>query len=243
VKSPITTHELQGVKPADDFDALLNDHSADPFKKNAEIVAKRVDSLLGAIRTGELNLATNYVQLGNQLLNVRSNKYWVPLGFSNFGKYIESIKDQIQIGRTQLYLYISTVEKLLPSVSESQLNDMGISKAVELQRVVSQTGAPPTQELIDFALDPSHTRESVKAEVYKHLNIQTPTETGIYFELGCYVTQEEREEIQRGLDVAVRIDPVIPNDWPENNRNKEILLRFVREFLSEYESHMYQETQ
>jgi hypothetical protein len=128
------------------------------------------------------------------------------------------------------------VEKLLPSVNETQLNQMGISKAVELQRVVSQTGAQPTQELIDFALDPNHTRENVKGEVYKHLNIQTPTETGIYFELGCYVTQEEREEIQRGLDVATKVDPVIPTDWPENNRNKEILLRLIREFLGTYEA-------
>lgn len=233
---PISTHELEGVKPANDFDELLDGFVADPFKKNAQLVAQKVDSLLGAIRTGELSLATNYVQLGNQLLNVRSNKYWVALGFKNFGEYIESVKDRIQVGRTQLYLYISTVEKLLPSVTETQLNQMGISKAVELQRVVSRTGAQPTQELIDFALDPSHTRENVKGEVYKHLNIQTPTETGIYFEIGCYVTQEERDEIQRGLDVATKVDPVIPTDWPDNNRNKEIILRLVREFLATYQA-------
>jgi len=210
--------------------------SKDLFTKNAQQVAGEIDALLSAVKAGELGLATNYVRLGNQLLKVRSNKYWIPLGFSNFGKYIESVKTQIHIGRTQLYLYVSTVEKLLPSVTEEQLSQIGISKAVELQRVVSQTGAQPTQELIDFALDPSHTRENVKGEVYKHLNIPTPTETGIYFEIGCYVSQEEREEIQRGLDVATKIDPVIPTDWPENNRNKEILLRLIREFLGTYES-------
>lgn len=233
--TPITLADIEALKK-DPYDFLGTADDLDPFKRTAQIVARKVESLLGAIKTGELSLATNYVQLGNQLLTVRSNKYWVPLGFTNFGKYIESVKDRIQIGRTQLYLYISTVEKLLPSVNESQLNQMGISKAVELQRVVSQTGAQPTQELIDFALDPSHTRENVKGEVYKHLNIQTPTATGIYFEIGCYVTQEEREEIQRGLDVATKIDPVIPTDWPENNRNKEILLRLIREFLGTYES-------
>lgn len=218
----------------DPFDLLRSSPTEDLFTKNAHFVALHIESLLGAIKTGELNLATNYVQLGNQLLKVRSNKYWVPLGFSNFGKYIESVKERIQIGRTQLYLYISTVEKLLPSVNEAQLNQMGISKAVELQRVVSQTGAQPTQELIDFALSPNTTREGLRGEVYKHLNIQMPTETGIYFELGCYVTQEEREEIQRGLDVATKTDPVIPVDWPENNRKKEILLRLVREFIGTY---------
>lgn len=227
-----TKDELETLKQ--DYDFL--GPSDDPFARNANLVAHKIESLLGAIKTGELNLATNYVQLGNQLLTVRSNKYWVPLGFGNFGKYIESVKDRIQIGRTQLYLYISTVEKLLPSVNESQLNQMGISKAVELQRVVSQTGAQPPQELIDFALDPNVTREGLKGEVYKHLNITTPADTGIYFEIGCYVTQEEREEIQRGLDVATKVDPVIPTDWPENNRKKEILLRLVREFLATYQT-------
>lgn len=227
------------METKDELSELLDGfgtEAPDPFKRNAQLVASRVEHLLRDIKAGEIHLATNYVQLGNQLLNVRSNKYWVALGHKNFGEYIGSVKDRIQIGRTQLYLYISTVEKLLPSVTEAQLNQMGISKAVELQRVVSQTNTQPTQELIDFALDPNHTRENVKGEVYKLLNIQTPTDTGIYFELGCYVTKEEQEEIQRGLDVATKVDPVIPNDWPENNRNKEILLRLIREFLGTYES-------
>jgi hypothetical protein len=212
----------------------------DAFMKNAQQVAGQIDLLLDSIHTGELVLATGYVKLGAALLTVRENKYWVALGFKNFGEYIASVKDKIHTGRTQLYLYVATVEKLLPSISETDLTEIGITKALELKRVVSQTGEQPPQELIDLALDPKTTQAVLKGEVYKHLNL-TPEDKGIYFDFGFYVTEEEKTEIERGLDVAARVDPPVGNDWQENARKKEIMLRLVREFLATWEAQVTQE--
>lgn len=205
------------------------------FMKNATEVNTKIESLISNIHNGELALATGYVVLGAALLAVKENKYWVALGFSNFGEYIASIKDKIQVGRTQLYLYVATVEKLLPSISEKDLYEIGITKALELKRVVSQTGEQPPQELIDLALDPKTTQLMLKGEVYKHLNL-TPEDKGLYFDFGFYVTEEEKTEIERGLDVAARVDPPVGNDWQENARKKEIMFRLVREFLATWEA-------
>jgi len=205
------------------------------FMKNAVEVNSKIVHLISNIHNGELALATGYVALGAALLAVKENKYWVALEFKNFGEYIASIKDKIQVGRTQLYLYIATVEKLLPSITEKELYNIGISKAMELKRVVSQTGEQPPQELIDLALDPNTTQAILKGEVYKHLNL-TPEDKGIYFDFGFYVTEEEKTEIERGLNVAARVDPPVGNDWQENARKKEIMLRLVREFLATYEA-------
>jgi hypothetical protein len=205
------------------------------FMKNAVEVNRKIVHLISNIHNGELALATGYVALGAALLAVKENKYWVALEFKNFGEYIASIKDKIQVGRTQLYLYIATVEKLLPSITEKELYNIGITKALELKRVVSMTGQQPPQELIDLALDPKTTQLALKGEVYKHLHL-TPEDKGIYFDFGFYVTEEEKAEIERGLDVAARIDPPVGNDWEENARKKEIMFRFVREFLATYEA-------
>lgn len=203
--------------------------------EEAMAAAKQIDRLLDEIKSGELSLATNYAKLGSQLLRVRSKKYWLSLGFRSFGKYVESVKERISLGRTQLYMFISVAEKLLPSVTEEDLNKMGITKALELQRVVVQTGRGPSKELVDHALDPDTTREKLRGAVFQSLN-QPADEPATYFDFGgCYLTAGEREEIKRGFDVAERVDPAIPIEWPEHTRKKEVMLRFAREFLATYE--------
>jgi hypothetical protein len=204
-------------------------------REEAKQAAKEIDELLDEIKSGELCLATNYAKLGNQLLKIRSKKHWIALGFRSFGSYIESIKERIDKGRTQLYMFISVAEKLLPSIAEEDLNRMGISKALELQRIVAQTGMKPPQDLIERALNPVTTREQLRGEVFKHLHCPED-EQGTYWDLGgFYVTPEERKEINRGFDIAARVDPVVPLDWPEHARKKEIMQRLIREFLSTYE--------
>jgi hypothetical protein len=203
-------------------------------REEAQELVKEIDEILEEIKNGETSLATNYAKLGSKLLTIRTKKYWIALGFKSFNAYIESVKEKINHGRTQLYQFISVAEKLLPSVSEAALNQMGISKAIELQRVVTATGGQPPQELIDCALCSETTREYLRGKIFKHLHMK-PDEPGTWFEFGgFYVTVEERAEIQQGLDVAARVDPIIPESWPAHSKRKEIMLRLVREFLSTY---------
>src|SRR5205807_8005498 len=94
----------------------------------AELVQADIEDCLYYIEESERGLTRNYAELGANLLQVRSKRFWLLWGFPSFSKYIESIKDQIQKGRTQLYHCIAIAEKLLPAVSQEELRDMGITK-------------------------------------------------------------------------------------------------------------------
>jgi hypothetical protein len=204
-------------------------------REEAKKVTEQIDSILASIQTNEMSLATGYANLGMQLLKIRTEKYWIALGYRSFGAYIETIKERIDRGRTQIYQFISVAERLLPSINESQLGQIGISKALELKRFVEETGTKPPQNLIDCAMDPRITRELLKAQVFRNLHKQDDPQ-GIYFDLGgVYLTADEREEIKRAFDVAARVDPVIPVDWQDHQRKKEIVLRLAREFLGTWE--------
>jgi hypothetical protein len=50
----------------------------------------------------------------------------------------------------------------------------------------------------------------------------------------CYVTDEERKEINDAANAARHMDPPIDEKSKEFMQRKEILLRFSREFLAAY---------
>jgi hypothetical protein len=204
-------------------------------KEAAQKVTEQIDFILNSIKMNEMSLATGYANLGTQLLKIRTEKYWIVLGYKSFGAYIETIKERIDRGRTQIYQFIGVAECLLPSINESQLGQMGISKALELKRIVSEKGCKPPQVLIDSAINPHTTREELRKQVFGYLHKQEEPQ-GIYFDLGgIYLSAGEREEIKRAFDVAARVDPVIPIEWQDHQRKKEIMLRLAREFLGTWE--------
>lgn len=208
---------------------------SDEEKKAAAEVAAEINVLLDTIHGDEVALARNFAKLGTALIKVRANKYWLLWEHKTFGDYIESIRERVGKGRTQIYAVIGVAEKLLPMVSEEDLADMGITKATELKRALS-SGQAVTKELVAHARDPKTTIESLRAELFE--NKVNPTEPrGIYFDFGgAYLSSDEKAEITRAFDVACRVDPVIDQALPEHARRKEVFLRWAREFLATYEA-------
>lgn len=203
-------------------------------KDKSVIVKTQMDKLLEDIKTSESTLTHNYVQLGLLLNEIKTHKYWLEWKYPTFGDYIEDLKARIDKGKTQLYHLMSVVENLLPTLTEEELLAIGITKCIELNRYLKASGETQVpEELVDFAKDDNHGVEELRAETFKAINPTEPGYKGVYFDFGgCYLEEEELQEVKSAIELAKSVDPVVKNTLPEHIQRKEVLLRFSREFIS-----------
>lgn len=200
-------------------------------RATAQAACQEVEELVEKIAKETNFLESNYAKLGSLLLKVRNERYWILLGHKSFGSYLKSLRGRLGTGRTQLYQTISLADSLLPLIGEETLLEVGKSKAIELRRIVTETGKKPSEEIINKAKDPNTTIETIRELAFAEMHGEPPP-SGSYFHLGGFhVTPEERDEIKRAMECAKTIDPVIPHDIPEPVQTKEVILRFSREFF------------
>lgn len=205
----------------------------DEDQQQAQATAEDIEKFLSSIKADEEELAAGYVKLGVLLLAVRSKRYWLLWNFTSFGSYLESIRQRIEKGRTQVYALIGAVEKLLPVVGEERLVQMGVSKAYELKKLLS-SGRPLSEDLIEKAADKSTGVQEIRAAVFEEQHAKAD-EKGRYFDFGgCFLSEDERAEIVAAIETAKRTDPPIQPDLPAWIQLKEVMLRFAREYQSTY---------
>lgn len=191
----------------------------------------RVDLLLDDSRATQEHLARNFIQIGIALLEVDKSRAWTLRSHSSDG-YIKSCEARFGKGRTALYGFKSVAENLLPHLPEQKLLEMGISKAQPLAQYVKRTGKTPSAELLADAFNPKVEVEEFRASVAGALH-EKP-EKGKWYDLGgFFVSPEEKEEIDRGLEQAANNEP-LPDNCSEWMRKKIIIQRLVAEFLSTY---------
>ena len=201
--------------------------------KDLEITIK---SLAGAILEHKQSLERNYVKLSQCIDEIRRKKYWLLGNYKTFGEYLADCEKKYGIGHSQLYVGMKVARNLLPSVPEKDLVEMGITKAGKLSKYVEQSGQTTIpEEVLSVARDPKKTSEDLDQVVNTKLHNVLPVERGKWYALeGFYVDDDEKQEILDAIDLAKSIDPVIPNSIPEWRQRKEIMLRWVREFLGTY---------
>lgn len=205
--------------------------------EKAELINTQINRLLETIRLQRTTLNSNYVKIGQLLSEVRNDKLWIELGFKSFGAYLKTVEEKLDLSRNHLYLYMGTAEDLLESVGEENLVEMGIVKAATLRKAVKQSGKPPSDELIKKAIDPATKGADFDNAVATEYNFSNKHEDSTWYSMGgFFVTDGEREEINKAFRIAGLTDPVIPKDWSDQARSKEIVLRFSREYLSTYEA-------
>jgi len=197
-----------------------------------------IETTIEKVVAGHFLFTTGFARLGNLLFEVREKKYWLEWGFESFGEYVKDVEKKIHKSRSQIYLAISTSKNLLPYTDHESIEKMGITKAAELAKVVQITGQPPTEKMMSLATDPQVEVADFKNEIYEEANIiRNPDEKGKFFDLkGFYCTDEERQEIEAGFELAAKVDPPIPQETSEWQRRKEIIIRLVREFRATYEA-------
>lgn len=215
----------------------------------AESVGVQIEICLNALSSAEEEFDSNYARLGGLLDKVKTQKLWLlpgwagsSEGFKSFGSYLKQIEPRVKKGRSQIYAIIGVSEELSPLVSEADLATIGISKASELRKVL-KAGKTITKAMITSALDPRMTAQELKASIFEAAHIYVPeSEPEKYFDMkGFYATVEERREIERATDVAIKVIG-IKDDVPEHTRWKAVILAWVAEFLCAYEAQVQQES-
>jgi hypothetical protein len=205
-------------------------------KSRATELVTEINTAIGDVRDGYSAYIKNFAKLGTLLLEVRDNKYWLLYDssaggpFESFGAYLERIKEQTTLGKTQLWKTISVSERLLPYSNEEQITEMGISKAAELAKYIKDTGCKPPQDTIDLAVSEESTVIDVKKALYGD-KFQAPENTN-YHSIEFYSTDEEWQTLKDAFYIAERVPDPIPENVTEPAKNKEILLRLSMEFIS-----------
>jgi hypothetical protein len=197
------------------------------LEKSAEQVNQQISELLAA----ESKIEAGYSRLGTLLYEVSVKKYWQPLGYHSFGKYMEAISEKHNKSRSQLYNYFSTVREISPYINQEQMIEIGIAKAAKLAKSIKKTGFPPSQETINYALDSKVTAQDFTRILFED-DLETPPPGEWYSQEGFYVSPEEKLVIESAEEAAARVDPALKPDIPDHVRRKEIRLRLSMEFLS-----------
>lgn len=211
--------------------AIIEPDYVDVFDEPADTLKVEIDSLLSSIRNQERSLATSQARLGWKLLQVQKEKRWVGWGFESFGGYIDAVRGYIDRGRASVYVMISVAEKLLPSISEEDLDNMGISRAQELARFVNQSGRQVPTHLLEMALDNGKRISELHVAVLEELNERGEVK-GNWFDVGgFYALPDEKKELEQAFGWAKNILELNP-DLPDHQVRKEIILALARDFLS-----------
>lgn len=192
---------------------------------------QEVEQLVGTLAGAENQLEAGYAKLAYLLRDVSENRYWDGF-YESFGDYLDSLKSKYSLGKTSLRNYFYAAKDLGDDVTKEQLNEMGISKALALRQAKNSLGTLPPS-LLTAALDPKTGAKDIKRLLYESTGEPEP---GTWFDLdfSCFVTTEEKQEIQDAMKAARRIDPPINEDLKPSQQYKEVLLRFAREFLAAY---------
>jgi hypothetical protein len=210
----------------------------DAEKADAEQTQVRLDEELSAVRAQESKLATDYVALAQTLIHIREKRYWLLWEFKNWTSFLNNLHHRIEMGRTRLFQIVGVVEKLENQVSDEELRAMGLARALELKRVLTQKGSETriSDNVKQVATDPTKTLSDLRQAVFEDHNVK-PEYAGDFFDMGgFYATAAERAELRRAWDLARRVDPPISPALPEWAQRKDIAIRMAQECISSWEA-------
>lgn len=219
------------------MDALQNLEKAftPEQREEAKELTEKIEWVTQDILKQKQGMDSNFVRLSQYINEVRQKKYWLLGKHKSFGEYLESIEQRFNVGKSQLYVYMTATRNLSPTLDEEEIIDIGITKAKVLSKYVEQSGNQTIpDDILQAAKDPKKTAEELDAEVNAKLHNVMP-DKGKWFSLGgCFVDDSERKELQDAMDLARSTDPPIPNNIPHWQQLKEIYLRWAREFIGSY---------
>jgi hypothetical protein len=200
----------------------------------AEIYAQ-----LQAATANELVLEQSWMRLGRLLMECKATESWRVAGFESWERFMMHLRERFKRGRTQLWSYLTVAEKLLPFYSAELLEEIGISKALELKRGIVQGGGKALpQAIIDAARSQDTGIKEVRAMVAQACNLAAD-EKGSWFDFGgSFLTAEEKQEFVAAVKLTLALLS-IKKDVPEHIQQKEIILSWMREFVGTHNVEVY----
>lgn len=184
----------------------------------------------------EAALEHGWISLGALLLRYRDSKQWADDGFESFDTFMETLRQRFKRGRTQLRSYLGVAEFFLPTISEADLEAIGVSNALEMRRASKLAGKPVPDALVLEAK--ALTTKELRAKLAEAFNI-TNDEKGTWFDLqGCFFTTDQRREFKDAAKVAMKVLGIKPS-VPDHIARAEIMLAFAKEFFGTHAPEVY----
>ena len=202
-----------------------------PASSTAEEMRRRIFNVLENTTAQVFTLEQSWIRLGVLLSSFKEKEYWREFKeYPTFDDFISELKHRFNRGRTQLYSYLGVAEALLPTIGAEKLEQMGISKALELKRAMKKLeGKPLPAGLLEAALDPSKTTSELRGAVGAALHI-TEDPKGTWMDLqGFFMLPDERKEFKEAF-LATEALLALSNTLPDHIRRKEVILAWMREF-------------
>lgn len=205
--------------------------------EKAEQVQQELNRYLDQIKEQRSLLNSNFVKVGCLLSRVRSEKLWIELGYKSFGAYLKTVEEKLDLSRNHLYLYMGVSEDLLDVVGEKNLIDMGVVRARDLRKAMKLSGKEPSDELVAKALDKRVKGAEFESAVQTEYNFDSKLDTDMtwYSMGGFFATDGEREELDRAIKCATLTDPILSKEASEQAKVKDVVLKWVRDYLSAWE--------
>lgn len=206
---------------------------------SAESLRAEIYTQLGAASANEIVLEQSWMRLGQLLLRFKNNEHWRKLGYPSFEQFMMELRDKYQRGKTQLWSYLTVAEKLGPILDSKTLEEIGISKALQIKRAYTKSGGKPLPpEIIEAAKLQATTIKEVRALLARAFNFE-PDEKGVWFDLdGFFVTPEEKQEFKDCVRMTIALLG-IKKDVPDHIQRKEIFLTWMREFNGAHAAEVY----
>lgn len=184
----------------------------------AEEMAKQEDSL-----------ESGYARLGYMLLEVSEMQYW-RVQHNTFRDYLKAVAMVSRKTPAQLMQYFLTVRDLLDTFNVTQLETMGITKAIRLRAAKDYLLVIPEQ-VIGAALDPNVTVKELKDMISKLMG--APEEEGDWMDLEMefIVTPEQRKFAEEVINVAMHTEPLTKSTISKSAQMWDVFEKLGMEFL------------
>lgn len=195
---------------------------------------------LDAATADVVKLEQSWMRLGQHLSSFKANEYWRDLGYTTFDDFMAELSKKYHRGRTQLWSYLGVAEKLLPTISATTLEEIGISKAMELKRAMKKSGTDKLPDtVVDAARQRSVTTKELRGIVGTAMNVDTAPDPGSWFDFdGCYMTPEERREFIDIIQCTIALLSLKP-EIPDHIKRKEVFLTWAREWFGTHAHDFY----
>ena len=211
-----------GLQSMSDFKEVTDGKA---WLRNVELQAAKMAEVEDGLERG-------YAHLGMMLWEVSEMQYW-RVYHETFRKYLESVAVKAKRTPGQMQQYFLTVRDLSDTFNSSQLESIGITKAMRLRQAKDYAIVLPA-EVVKAALDPAVTSKELKKVISTALKM--PEEEGDWMDLdfAFYVTPEERATIEDAMCAAEHCDPVTKKTIAESMQKKDVVLKWCMEFLGSH---------
>jgi hypothetical protein len=205
----------------------------------AEVLRQEIYSELDAISDAEFSLGRGFVRLGSMLLRFEQNDCCQQLGYDRMADFMAELQARYQRKHTQLYGYKAVAEKLLPLMSESTLEEIGINKCLAIKSAIKQSGGKILpQAIIDTACKRETTTKQLRAELAREFHLQVEPE-GTWLDLdGIFCTPEERKEFNDAVKMTVALLGIAV-EVPDHIKRKDVIFSWLREFTGTHSADVY----